>query len=157
MDTEPITLGESLARGIRQVRAARGWSQAELAAASGLSRNLVSNLERGRSSGGADSDPQLSTLIRIAEALRVSPSELLFPPNDPQQLVRFGPELLEARAAWWRFAGFSAAAMEPMTREYEEYLKSKNETLASGLDDAADILNEILRMARDLKARAADD
>ncbi|WP_435594658.1 helix-turn-helix domain-containing protein [Tsukamurella tyrosinosolvens] len=157
MDTEPITLGESLARGIRQVRAARGWSQAELAAASGLSRNLVSNLERGRSSGGADSDPQLSTLIRISEALGVSPSELLFPPDDPQQPVKFGSEVLESRAAWWRFAGFSAAAMEPMTKEYEEYLMKKSEMLISGMTDVGETLRELQRLAHELRGSTTDD
>lgn len=47
---------------IRAARALVGWSQRELAAASGISEVAIKNIERGAT------DPRLSTLTAIAEA-----------------------------------------------------------------------------------------
>ncbi len=66
--------GEVLAQfgdGVRQLRAARGISQAELAHAAGLHPTYVSGIERGRR------NVSLLNIVALAEALDVGPSELL--------------------------------------------------------------------------------
>ncbi|GAB3942075.1 hypothetical protein GCM10028828_07970 [Corynebacterium tapiri] len=59
------------------MRAARGVSQGHLAELAGLSRNVISNLERNETSAGSSSDPRLSTIYRLAKALSVPPFVLL--------------------------------------------------------------------------------
>lgn len=62
---EVETFALEVARQIKRLRESRELSQRDLARASGLSRNTVSLLERGRTS------PTLATLQRIADALDV--------------------------------------------------------------------------------------
>jgi transcriptional regulator with XRE-family HTH domain len=56
---------------LKQLREARGMTQAELAAKAGLSREYVLRLEN------ASQDPTLSTLEALAKALKVKPADLL--------------------------------------------------------------------------------
>lgn len=63
---------------LRQIRRTRDMSQAELASAAGISRQAVSNLERGVSHARSDS------LQRIASALDVTVDELLEEPELPK-------------------------------------------------------------------------
>ena len=56
---------------LKKVRAQRRLSQEELADKAGVSRQYLSRLEIGRH------DPSLSTLVKLAKALRVKPGELL--------------------------------------------------------------------------------
>ena len=67
------TLGalEVVAQNVREQRHRRGMSQEALAYASGIHSSEVSRIERGAR------EPRLSTLVRLARALGVSPSELL--------------------------------------------------------------------------------
>lgn len=58
-------------RSLRARREADGFSQEQLAHDSGLSRNYVGEMERGRR------DPTISTLLALAEALGCSPADLL--------------------------------------------------------------------------------
>ena len=69
-----------LADNLRQLRLARGLTQARVAQSAGLPRPTYANLE----SGG--SNPTLSVLVRVAAALRVTLEELLSP---PRAAVRF--------------------------------------------------------------------
>jgi transcriptional regulator with XRE-family HTH domain len=57
---------DAVSERIRAVRVAKCWSQEELAAASGLSRDAISRIERG------DRQPSLDALARIATALGVT-------------------------------------------------------------------------------------
>lgn len=66
----------------------RGWSQEQLAAACGLHRTYVSLIER------SECNVSLDTLEQIANALGITPSELLGTP-DPAEL---GEEVLRALA-----------------------------------------------------------
>lgn len=59
------------ARNLREQRKRVGLSQEALGDASGLHRTEVSLLER------AGREPRLSTIVRLADALGVSPSELV--------------------------------------------------------------------------------
>jgi transcriptional regulator with XRE-family HTH domain len=56
---------------VRELRSARGWSQEDLAAAVKLHRTYVGSVERG------ERNVSLLNIVRLAEALGVSPSELM--------------------------------------------------------------------------------
>ncbi|GAA4752704.1 helix-turn-helix transcriptional regulator [Gordonia alkaliphila] len=72
------TYAYSFAHRLFLVRKERGLSQEELAHRCGMHRNAVSNLERGTSNRAPHiSDPQLSTVYRLARALDVPPMWLL--------------------------------------------------------------------------------
>ena len=56
---------------VRAARLAKGWTQEDLAAASGLAVVQVSRVERGKR------EVRLTTLLRLRDALQVSADELL--------------------------------------------------------------------------------
>ena len=66
---------------LRQLREERGLSQERLAYRADITKNQVQLIEAGRSSGRNDaegpSNPRMATLVGIAEALELRPSELL--------------------------------------------------------------------------------
>ena len=64
---ECIAFGES----VRELRKKRGLSQDDFATAAGIHRTYVGGVERG------ERNPTLTSIIRIATALQVSPAELL--------------------------------------------------------------------------------
>jgi transcriptional regulator with XRE-family HTH domain len=69
MDTEA-----ALADRIAQERAHRGWSLADVAARSGVSRSMLSKIER------REASPTATVLLRIAAAFEVTLAELLTEP-----------------------------------------------------------------------------
>jgi transcriptional regulator with XRE-family HTH domain len=64
---------EKFAAHLRELRETHGLSQTRLAELAGLNRNYVGDVERGRR------NPCLDNIIKLAEALDVSPSELFRP------------------------------------------------------------------------------
>jgi transcriptional regulator with XRE-family HTH domain len=62
---------EAFGQAVRNSRVSHGWSQEELASATGLDRTYISGIERGKR------NPTLKIICRIASALGVTPSELL--------------------------------------------------------------------------------
>jgi putative transcriptional regulator len=56
---------------LKELRADRGMSQADLAEKSGLSREYIARLETGKQ------DPTLTTLMKLAQALKVKVGKLL--------------------------------------------------------------------------------
>ncbi len=56
---------------LQEIRRERGLSQENLGFESGLHRTYISLLERGKKS------PSLNTILRLAAALRVSPSDMV--------------------------------------------------------------------------------
>jgi len=68
-----MDLKEVVAINLRRVRHAKKMTQEELAEAAGLSARYVGDIER------ADKSPSVSVLGRIADALRIEPSELIQP------------------------------------------------------------------------------
>lgn len=60
-----------LAKRLKQLRAERGMTQAVLAKRAGVTLSYVGRLEIGMH------DPQLSTLLRLAKALRIKPAKLV--------------------------------------------------------------------------------
>lgn len=66
-DSLPLHLG----RRVRQLRQARGWSLEALAGASGVSRSMISQIER------EQANPTLAVTLRIARALGMALGDLL--------------------------------------------------------------------------------
>lgn len=64
-------LSQSLAEAVRRLRAGRSWTLDELAARSGVSRRLVVQIEQG------EANPSISTLLRLADALEVTLTDLV--------------------------------------------------------------------------------
>nr|WP_212763253.1 helix-turn-helix transcriptional regulator [Gordonia araii] len=88
------TYANSFAFRLALVRRQRGLSQEALAHKAGMHRNQVSNLERARSNREPFiSDPQLSTVYRLAVALDVPPTYLL--PDANGLLPEQSPELTD--------------------------------------------------------------
>jgi transcriptional regulator with XRE-family HTH domain len=56
---------------VRKLRQARGMTQEHLADKTGVTREYIARLEGGRY------DPSLSTIEKLAKALKVKPAELL--------------------------------------------------------------------------------
>ena len=76
-DASALKFGKTL----RRLRQDRGLSQETLAFQAGITKNQIQLLEYGRASGRADdskrSNPHLSTLVGLAEALQMPVSRLL--------------------------------------------------------------------------------
>jgi len=64
-------INEDLGRRVKKLRGDRGWSLEELAAASGVSRSMLSEIERERA------NPTLSVTYRIARAFDLSLQDLI--------------------------------------------------------------------------------
>lgn len=64
-------LVERFGANVRAARLSRKWTQEDLAAATGLAVVQISRIERGRR------EIRLSTLIRLADGLEISPESLL--------------------------------------------------------------------------------
>jgi transcriptional regulator with XRE-family HTH domain len=62
---------EHIAARVKELREARGMTQGQLADAAGVMRTYIVRLEAGRY------DPRLSTILKLAKALRVAPEALL--------------------------------------------------------------------------------
>ena len=65
------SINENLGRRVKKLRADRGWSLEELAAASGVSRSMLSEIERERA------NPTLSVTYRIARAFGLALQDLI--------------------------------------------------------------------------------
>jgi transcriptional regulator with XRE-family HTH domain len=64
-------VSRSLAEAVRRFRAARSWTLDDLAARSGVSRRLVVQIEQG------EANPSIGTLLRLADALEVTLTDLV--------------------------------------------------------------------------------
>jgi len=80
-------------RAIKLVRTQRNMSQADLASRAGLSVSYVSMLERGQR------DPNLTSIEKIAGALEVPVSILMFLAAEPNEIKSISPELAEKLSA----------------------------------------------------------
>jgi XRE family transcriptional regulator, regulator of sulfur utilization len=76
-------LNAHIARQVRTLRAARGWSLGTLAARAGLSKTNVAKIEAG------DGNPSLETLLRLVDALEITLGALIGGDRPPgTQVVR---------------------------------------------------------------------
>jgi len=69
-------------RAVKQLREAAGFSLRELAARSGTSSSMISDIERGTKS------PTITTVVRLAQALGVSAATLIDGGADPAPRIR---------------------------------------------------------------------
>lgn len=65
-----MTLGEIVAKNLRQLRIERGMSQEELADLVGINRNYVGMIER------RENSPTVDMLERLSQALEIEPASL---------------------------------------------------------------------------------
>lgn len=76
-----VVAREAVAKNVAAARAAQGMSQDDLATAAEVSRATIIQIESG------ESDPMLSTLVKVATALDVSPMFLLLGKAELEALV----------------------------------------------------------------------
>jgi transcriptional regulator with XRE-family HTH domain len=77
-----VDIDERIALQLKTLRAGRGWTLEQLAEASGVSRGMISKIERGEASATA------ALLSRLAAALEVPLSDLLAPAEVPAAVSR---------------------------------------------------------------------
>jgi transcriptional regulator with XRE-family HTH domain len=70
-EPNPDSINENLGKRVKKLRADRGWSLEELADASGVSRSMLSEIERERA------NPTLTVTFRIARAFGLTLQELI--------------------------------------------------------------------------------
>ncbi|MDG4783337.1 XRE family transcriptional regulator [Micromonospora sp. WMMD961] len=71
-----VAVTAGVARQVRDLRAARGWSFEELAGRSGVSKGMLVQIE------GARTNPSVGTLCRVADAFGVNIAQLLEPAEE---------------------------------------------------------------------------
>ena len=62
---------EKLGKNLKRIRTEKGISQGDIARSLGVSRGFVSNIENGKT------NPTLSTIARLADAIKVTTDKLL--------------------------------------------------------------------------------
>jgi transcriptional regulator with XRE-family HTH domain len=83
---QPHSLSSELGDRVRLLRGQRGWSLEELAAASGVSRSMLSQVERN------ETNPTVVVALAIAKALGVSLDDLASAPGGSQMEVIRGDD-----------------------------------------------------------------
>lgn len=97
---DPRRVEAALARNLREWRAKRGWSQAELATRAGLSKGMLVQVEQ------AQTNPSIATLCKLANALGVALPRLVEVDDEP--VVR---KVTADDVAWlWRGRAKTSAA-----------------------------------------------
>lgn len=79
---------EYVTRKIKKIRLEKNISQTELAAAAEMSQPFLANVENGKK------EPSTMTLIRIANALDISPREF-FPESETDEKTKIKEEIIE--------------------------------------------------------------
>lgn len=104
---------------VRRTRQQRSWSLAELSTASGVSRSMLSQIER------AEVNPTLAVVYRIASAFGVPLSSLVGSPSGPViQTVRGSERATLFRSdRYCRVRTLSPLTMEKQVEFYEVVLK----------------------------------
>ncbi len=74
-------VGRQLGRRLRQLRADRGWSLDAMSGASGVSRSMLSEIER------EQANPTLAVTLRIAQAFGMSLGELIDTPGSASNVT----------------------------------------------------------------------
>jgi transcriptional regulator with XRE-family HTH domain len=112
---DPVTA--ALARNVRSLRQARGWTLAALAARSGVSKGMVVELEQGRT------NPSVATVSRLATALGVGVARLLEVGNEPELRVVTGDEAVRLwRGAEGGWGAFLVGTQHPGTTELWDWM-----------------------------------
>lgn len=75
LPVDPDQVSDELCRRVRELRQARGWSLEAMSAACGVSRSMLSQIERNQA------NPTLAVTVRIAQAFGMSLGELVESPT----------------------------------------------------------------------------
>lgn len=78
----PEAINENLGRRVKQLRGDRGWSLEELATASGVSKSMLSEIEREKA------NPTLTVTFRIARAFGMTLQELISTAEDSASKIQ---------------------------------------------------------------------
>jgi len=151
MDAETETLARAIGARVKQERQARGWTLDRLAAAAGVSRRMVVNVEQGAT------NPSVGTLLRLSDALGVGLPALVEPPAPkPVRVTRRGegavlwtgehggrgvlvagtepPDVVEL---WeWSLGPGDVQSSEPHAAGTRELLQVLDGAIVVGVDDA---------------------
>jgi transcriptional regulator with XRE-family HTH domain len=95
-------VSRSLAEAVRRFRAARSWSLDDLAARSGVSRRLVVQIEQG------EANPSIGTLVRLANALDITLTDLV----SAQETTLFGVRAPSEATELWQGPAGGRALLE---------------------------------------------
>src|SRR3954468_21547772 len=96
LDRSAVALALAIGVRVKHERQARRWTLDQLAAAAGVSRRMVVNVEQGVA------NPSVGTLLRLSDALGVGLPALVAPPAPtPVQVTRRG----EGATLWTGEAG----------------------------------------------------
>lgn len=95
-------VSRSLAEAVRRLRTARAWTLDELAARSGVSRRLVVQIEQG------EGNPSIGTLLRLADALEVTLTDLV----SAQETTRVGVRAPSEATELWQGPAGGRALLE---------------------------------------------
>jgi transcriptional regulator with XRE-family HTH domain len=116
----PNSADDHLSRRLKQLRAARGWSLDALGKASGVSRSMLSQIERNQA------NPTLAVTFRIARAFGMSLSELVEAPGATSQVevIRADDKMYHYRSdRFCRLRTLSPLNLEKDVEFYEVQLK----------------------------------
>lgn len=108
--------GEAFCRRVREMRAERGWSLETLAHASGVSRSMLSQIERNRA------NPTLAVTLRIAHAFGVGINDMVAAPGAAStvEVIRAGDRAYHYRSdAQCRIRTLSPLHLEKDVEFYE--------------------------------------
>lgn len=125
---------ETIARNLAAARSAVRLSQEGLAKAAGVSRATINQLE------AAEADPRLSTLIRVAGALRISPLLLVLGKDDLDEFIR-APDSPESKRVQEELSEDDTATMNRLMasgigkKRMEAVRMSERAAISAGLAD----------------------
>ena len=95
-------VSRSLAEAVRRFRAARSWTLDDLAARSGISRRLIVQIEQG------EANPSIGTLLRLADALEVTLTDLV----SDYETTTFGVRAASEATELWQGPAGGRALLE---------------------------------------------
>lgn len=151
-DPDEEALGLAVCQRVRELRKRRGWTLEELSAACGVSRSMLSEIERGRA------NPTLVVAYRIARAFGMSLGELVDIPGAAQriQVIRADDKTYHYRSdRHCRIRTLSPLHLEKSVEFYELVLRPGG-ALKSGAHFAG--ASELITVHQGrLRVRAADE
>ena len=119
---------------LRVLRAQRGWTLRQLEERSGVSKDAISEIERGLRT------PRISTLLSLAQGLGIDPQELLQEvvqtPQEPPYVEASGPftAVYQRDGEWWTGYVEELTGANAQERSLQEARESLREAVADVLE-----------------------
>jgi transcriptional regulator with XRE-family HTH domain len=111
---QPVDINERIAERVREFRAARGLSLEALAAQSGVSRSMISLIERGESSPTAVVLDKLAVALGVTLAALFNSSGEATAPKEPVARRDDQPQWQDPESGYWRRNVSPAWVPQPM-------------------------------------------